>query len=237
MQNFRLAMRSTIIGAFGVGAILMALPVLAQGVEPQVTQVVEALRQASKPQKSTGLLSDWQVKPGNVKRWSKYCLGKEVTPAQFQSSQSTARSIVTCVVRDVFKQEYRVSGNNETIAVQRVAAWWLTGDGRQFKNPNATPFIQKVVSFYKPVGTTEKKKPSTPETTTSTQIQDAFYDRYMRAGYAAIQRRDRQAAVLYFRRALDERPEDKFALQAIRNAEDPKRATTPKTNERPKPRR
>jgi hypothetical protein len=217
--------------------MLMALPVSAQGAEAQVTQLVEALRQASKPQKSTALLSDWQVKPSNVKRWSKYCLGKEVTPSQFQSSPSTARSIVTCIVRDVFKQEYQAGGRNEAIAVQRVAAWWLTGDGRQYKSANATPFVQKVMSFYKPAGTAENNKKPSPETTTSAQIQDTFYDRYMRAGYEAIQRRDRQAALLYFRRALDERPEDQFALQAIRNAENPKRATTPKTNESPKPRR
>lgn len=224
-------MRSTFIGAFGLSAVLMALPVAAQVSDSQVTRVVEALRQASKPEKPTALLSDWQVKPENVSRWSQSCLGREVTPTQFQTSASTARSIVTCVIRDVFKQEYRASGNNEAIAVQRVAAWWLTGDGGQYRSATAAPYAQKVLGFYQPSDTAQK--PASTATTPSRQ--DSFYDRYMKAGYAATQRRDNQTALLYFRRALDERPQDQFALQAIRNAEaslNRNRANTPGATDR-----
>ncbi|MER3475304.1 MAG: hypothetical protein C4287_00140 [Leptolyngbya sp. ERB_1_2] len=45
----------------------------------------------------------------------------------------------------------------------------------------------------------------------------------MNAGYDALQRKDQKAARLYFQRALDERPQDQFALQAIRNLDTPKR--------------
>ncbi len=46
-----------------------------------------------------------------------------------------------------------------------------------------------------------------------------LFDRYMQAGYAATNQRDHQTALIYFKRALDERPDDPYALQAIRNVE------------------
>ena len=228
-------MRSTWIGALGISAVLIALPASAQVSETQIGRVVEALRQAAKPEKPTNLLSDWQVTPENVSRWSKSCLGREVSPAVFQTSPSTARSIVTCVIRDVFKQEYRTSGNNEAIAVERVAAWWLTGDGDKRRSTAALPYVQKVLGFYQSASNTAQK----PEATaTKPGSQESFYDRYMKAGYAAVQRRDTASALLYFRRALDERPQDQFALQAIRNAEASRnRSNTSRSNSRPNDRR
>ncbi|HEY9663291.1 MAG TPA: hypothetical protein V6C65_33000, partial [Allocoleopsis sp.] len=44
-------------------------------------------------------------------------------------------------------------------------------------------------------------------------------DRYMAAGYEATQQRNYETALLYFRRALDERPNDSYAQQAIQNVE------------------
>lgn len=46
-----------------------------------------------------------------------------------------------------------------------------------------------------------------------------LFDRYMLAGYAATNQRNHQTALIYFKRALDERPDDPYALQAIRNVE------------------
>jgi hypothetical protein len=66
--------------------------------------------------------------------------------------------------------------------------------------------------------------------TTSTPVTKGttFYDRYMVAGYEATKRRDHQTALIYFKRALDERPDDTFATQAIRNVEGYlKQAATP----------
>ncbi len=201
-------------GLLPLGVMLIALPASAQVTDAQVARVVEALRQASKPEKPvSGLYSDWQVKPENVSRWSKACQGREISPNQFQSNADAARSIVTCVIRDQLKQEYQASENNEAIAVQRVAAWWQTGDGSRYKSSELSPYVQRVLGFY---------NPSAPKAATN-QSAGTFYDRYMVAGYAAAQRKDSQTALLYFRRALDERPEDRFALEAIQNLQASKR--------------
>lgn len=51
------------------------------------------------------------------------------------------------------------------------------------------------------------------------QSADSDYDRAMRIGYHAAQNRDYQTALINFRRALKERPNDRYALQAIQNVE------------------
>lgn len=43
------------------------------------------------------------------------------------------------------------------------------------------------------------------------------YDRYMRIGYSATENQDYQTALINFRRALQKRPNDPYASQAIRN--------------------
>jgi hypothetical protein len=59
---------------------------------------------------------------------------------------------------------------------------------------------------------------SAPATSSAAKTVPLF-DRYMQAGYAATNRRDHQTALIYFKRALDERPDDPYATQAIRNVE------------------
>lgn len=49
------------------------------------------------------------------------------------------------------------------------------------------------------------------------QAVDSDYDRFMRIGYVAAQKRDYQTALINFRRALQVRPEDAYALQGIQN--------------------
>ncbi|WP_416669216.1 hypothetical protein [Egbenema bharatensis] len=41
----------------------------------------------------------------------------------------------------------------------------------------------------------------------------------MAAGYEATEQRDYETALIYFQRALDERPNDPYAQQAIQNVE------------------
>jgi hypothetical protein len=80
--------------------------------------LVEALRQAA-PQPDTvndELYSAWQVKAENIPRWSKQCTGQELSPTQFQDSPVTARAILVCVVRDVLREQYTASSNNEFVA-------------------------------------------------------------------------------------------------------------------------
>lgn len=47
--------------------------------------------------------------------------------------------------------------------------------------------------------------------------EETAYDRYMRLGYDETNQRDYQSALINFRRALKERPNDYYATQAIRN--------------------
>ncbi|BAS58764.1 hypothetical protein NIES2135_17240 [Leptolyngbya boryana NIES-2135] len=199
--------------SFIVALSLIAAPVSAQMTDAQIVRLVEAMRQASKPEKPvTGLYSDWQVKPENVTRWSKQCGGKELSPTEFQANAAAARSIVTCVMRDAVKQYAR--DTNETTAVQRLAAWWMTGDPTKFNARETAPYVQQVVKAYQ---VTEPGKPTAK----------TFYDRYMAAGIEAAQRKDQKTARLYFQRALDERPRDQSALQAIRNLTPPVRGSNP----------
>lgn len=217
MEFMRLPFNKLII-SLGVVFGLAALPAHAQVSDNQVAAFVEALRQAS-PQtgrEDDGLYSDWQIMPGNIPRWSRSCIGRELTPTQFEASPETARTVVTCVMRDVLRDEYRASGNNETLAVRRAAAWWMRGDPSQYNSSEIANYIQRVVNAYQQQRGSSRAV-ATPQPSTTTQPSD--FDRYMRAGYAATQQRDYETALLYFRRALDERPDDSYAEQAIRNVE------------------
>ena len=211
-----------LIASLGLSWGLGGLPAYAQVSDVQVGKLVEALRQAA-PQTGTqndGLYSDWQIKPENIPRWSKSCIGRELSPSQFEASPSTARTVVACVLRDVLRDEYRASGNNETVAVRRAAAWWMTGDPNRYNSANTATYTQRVLSFYqqnKPTAITPA--PTQTPANTPAQSQSTIYDRYMQAGYAATKQKDYSTALLYFKRALDERPNDAYAQQAIRNVE------------------
>ncbi|HEY9616308.1 MAG TPA: ARC6/PARC6 family protein [Microcoleaceae cyanobacterium] len=221
--------------SLGLSLGLSHQPAQAQLADSQVNALVEALRLAA-PQTGSGddgYYSDWQVKPDNVTRWSKSCLGKPVTPKQFEADQATARKVITCVMRDVLRDEYKASGNNEALAVRRSAAWWMTGDPTKYDSKDTTAYTQVVLNLYqKRKSTAAASNPATSSTdkpdTTSTPDnpnkpaspkQGTAYDRYMKAGYAATEKKQHQTALLYFKRALDERPSDTYATQAIRNVE------------------
>lgn len=59
---------------------------------------------------------------------------------------------------------------------------------------------------------------SAPQVAPSAPVESA-YDRYMRIAYAASGTSDYQTALINFRRALAERPGDRFATEAIANME------------------
>jgi hypothetical protein len=130
--------------------LLWMLPVQAQVSNIQVQALVEALRLAA-PQTGTendGLYTDWQIKPDNIPRWSRLCIGQEMTPAQFEANDSKARQVLGCVMEDVLKQEYPNSGNSEDVAIRRAASWWMTGDPNQYNNGQIADYTQKVLRFY-----------------------------------------------------------------------------------------
>lgn len=199
------------------------LPAQAQVSEGQVAALVEALRQAAPQtgQVDDGLYSDWQVMPGNIPRWSSSCIGRELSPAEFEASPDVARSVVTCVMRDVLQEEYEASGNDEMLAVRRSAAWWMRGDPSQYDSSEIADYVQTVVDVYEEqqgvAAPTAAPQPSSPSVQQPPQSSE--FDRYMTAGYAATEQRDYDTALLYFQRALDERPNNSFAQQAIQNVE------------------
>lgn len=195
-----------------IGVVLGGLPAQAQISSVQVGALVEALRQAAPRTgvQNDELYSDWQVLAGNIPRWSKACTGRELSVTQFEANPATARSIVTCVLTDVLKDEYRASGNNQSVAVRRTAAWWMTGDPNRYANAQTTPYTEKVLSLYQQ----QLTKQSPPA-----QLQESAYDRYMRVGYTAVNQKDDQTALINFRRALSERPGNPYATTAIRSIE------------------
>lgn len=130
----------------------------------QVGRLVEALRLAAQQRApgNNGLVSEWQILPENIPRWSKQCHTQELTPSQFEGSPLTARAILVCVMRDIFSEQYKASGNNESLAVRRTAAWWLTGNANQYNTGSTAPYTQNVLAFYQPSSSSQAQSPATP---------------------------------------------------------------------------
>lgn len=128
----------------------LSLPAQAQMVsDTQVTTMVEALRQAApKSGANNGYYSEWQVKPETLKGWSKTCLKKELTPAEFENSPATARKVVTCITRRELNKQFAATNNNETAAVRGVACWWMTGNYTGCNSGFTGDYVKKVLGFY-----------------------------------------------------------------------------------------
>ncbi|MGA7936637.1 MAG: ARC6/PARC6 family protein [Kovacikia sp.] len=223
---------SGLIAGFGLSYGVGVFSAQAQFSDIQVSAFVEALRQAA-PQtgrSNDGLYSEWQVQAKNIPRWSKLCIGRELTSAQFEANPSTARGIITCVTRDVLRDEYRASGNDQPLAVRRAAAWWMTGNPNRYDSGEVAKYAQRVLSLYQQQGKPSSGNSAPAQNQSQNQSQTTAYDRYMVAGYEVTSRKDYPTALLYFKRALDERPEDPYASQAIQNIEsylNPKRSQAP----------
>jgi len=147
---------------------LWTLPVQAQQVsDAQVRALVEALRQAAPPgdNANEGLTSDWKIQPPNIRRWSRLCTGQELTPQAFTANPTKAREILACVMRDVLRDEYKASGSNETVAVQRAASWWMTGDPTQYNSSRIRTYTQRVLGFYQQ----QRRSSQTPQPATPAQ--------------------------------------------------------------------
>ena len=150
-MNFKsIAKTNLLLSSLIVSLGLQALPASAEAVtDAQVSALVEALRQAAPPQTANdGMYSQWQVLPGNISRWAKFCTKQELTPQQFEADATKAKTIVTCIVGDLLRDEYKASGNNETAAIRRAACWWMTGDSAACKSGATATYADKVVSVY-----------------------------------------------------------------------------------------
>jgi hypothetical protein len=137
-----------------VGLILVGMtsiaPAQTQISQDQIRALAEALRLAA-PQtglEDDGLYSEWKIKPDNIARWSRRCIGDELTPLLFESNPGLAGQIVECVIGDVLRDQYRAS-NDESAAVRRAASWWMTGEPEQYGNGSTAGYTEKVLNFYR----------------------------------------------------------------------------------------
>ncbi len=150
-MNFKsIAKTNLLFGSLIISLGLQSLPATAQSVtDAQVSALVEALRQAAPPQTANdGMYSQWQVLPNNISRWAKFCTKQDLTPQQFEADATKAKSIVTCIVGDLLRDEYKASSNNELTAVRRAACWWMTGESAACKSGATATFAEKVVKVY-----------------------------------------------------------------------------------------
>ncbi|MGL5193833.1 MAG: hypothetical protein ACRC8Y_09530 [Chroococcales cyanobacterium] len=88
------------------------------------------------------------VKPDNIPRWSRLCIQQELTPAEFAANEAQAREVLACVMSDFLQEEYAASGNNESLAVRRAAAWWMAGDPEQYNSERISGYTQEVLQYY-----------------------------------------------------------------------------------------
>jgi hypothetical protein len=139
-----------VVGGLIATILLWALPVQAQISHAQVMALVEALRLAA-PQTSRqedGLYSPWKIKPSNIPRWSRLCIGEELTPEQFEENVQKARLVVACVMDDILRKEYPESDNDEFTAVRRAASWWVSGDPSLYDRGDIRTYTERVLRFY-----------------------------------------------------------------------------------------
>ncbi len=128
---------------------LLPCAVQAQISDAKVEALVEALRLAAPPASAdSGLYSDWRVKPDNIVRWSRRCFGQEVTPEQFAADANLARPLLVCVMGPVLRDQFAQSQQNEMVAVQRAAAWWMTGDPTQYRAGSTGDYTLRVLEAY-----------------------------------------------------------------------------------------
>jgi hypothetical protein len=120
----------------------------AQISDAKIEALVEALRLSAPPVDAhSGLYSDWGVKPDNIAPWSRRCLDRDVTPEQFAADQALARQVLVCVMGPVLREQF-ARGNNEIVAVQRAAAWWMTGDPGQYRTGATDGYTLRVLEAY-----------------------------------------------------------------------------------------
>lgn len=129
-----------------IGLLVISINVQAAISDEQIAAFVEALRLAAP--KSGNLYSDWQIKAANISNWSQRCLGRSLTTSEFEADLEIARAILECKMGHVLREQYELSEYNEAVAVQRTAAWWMTGVAEQYQSGNIANYTQKVLTLY-----------------------------------------------------------------------------------------
>ena len=130
-------------------SLLVALPARGDISEAKIEALVEALRlSAPVAGPESDLYSAWKVKPENIRRWSKRCLDRDVTPDQFAADEGLARQVLVCAMGTVLREQFTASNQNEIVAVQRAAAWWISGDSEQYRSGESGAYTLKVLEAY-----------------------------------------------------------------------------------------
>lgn len=135
---------------FTLGLLPFTAQAQQQSLNTQVAVMVEALRLAAPNTGSAndGYYSDWQIKPETLKSWSKTCLEKEVSPAEFEKNNQLARQVVSCIVQRELKGQLEVTNNNETQAIRNTACWWMTGKYKGCNSGFSADYVKKVLDYY-----------------------------------------------------------------------------------------
>ena len=157
----------------------------------------------------------------------------------FQTEYQTANNDEALAIRRVASWWRTGDANTfeipETVAFSDriLKAYQKRNGGKAFAmnsgdKPSTTPIGATPVkpAETKPAETKPVVQPTKPtEAKTPAKIvpvsagRSTVYDRYMQVGYQANEKKDYSKALLFFRRALDERPNDNYATTAIQNTE------------------
>lgn len=117
-------------------------------IDRQANRLTEALRQAAPTQRpNDGMYSPWQVLPGIIPSWTKQCLGREMTPQQFDTDFNAARQTVNCIVKRELNNQWKTV-KNEQQAVRNVACWWMTGKYQGCNQGATANYVDRVIKYY-----------------------------------------------------------------------------------------
>ncbi len=141
--------KALLISGILISLSLETQPSHAEVKTTQVDALVESLRQAAPPQRpNDGMYSNWQVLPGIIPDWSKRCLGKTLTPEQFDNDNAAARQVVSCIVKRELNTQTQANVKDEQ-AVRRVACWWMTGKANECQRGATATYVNRVLDFYR----------------------------------------------------------------------------------------
>jgi hypothetical protein len=131
--------------------ILATAPTTSTKELERAKRIAKALREITLlgNSRNPGYYSDWQVKGDRIPLWSRQCIGRSLTPEEFESNEAAATSTVTCIVQDMFHQEMSSAKNDEGEAIRRIAAWWVTGDSGRYDEEKIATYTERVLKIYK----------------------------------------------------------------------------------------
>lgn len=110
---------------------------------PETEILIRHLRQAIIAQESSGdhhllnpsgsgALGLGQVMPEELAKWSQEAVGREVSPQEFLNSPGLQIMVIDHKLTEYWQQAIVQANGNQSEAIQRVAAWWYSGNPDKF---------------------------------------------------------------------------------------------------------